>query len=97
MARKGTRRMDLDPALASKIFECRRALRTLWGARYAERIAETRALIREVRAQTRETVLQTVQRILKTLRPDLRQSPAQLAFLAAAVDLLEEGVPAGAA
>jgi hypothetical protein len=78
----------LEPALASSIFESRAALRAAWGKRYGERIAEYRVLIEEVRGQTRESVLQAAQRIVKSIR----RNPARMAFLAAALDLVEESV-----
>jgi hypothetical protein len=84
--------MPFDSTIASKIFESRRTLLTLWGEKYREKITEYKDIIEEVRAQTRESVLQTTQRILKTIRWDFQESPAQIAFLAAAVDLVEEGV-----
>jgi hypothetical protein len=84
------KRQAFDSKLASGIFECRRALRALWGARYGERIAEYKDLLAEVREQTRESVLLTAQRFVKTLRRDAGDGPTQIAFLAAAVDLLEE-------
>jgi len=88
--RKSMRRVAFDSTLASKIFESRQALLTLWGEKYGEKIEEYKDIILEVRTQTRESVLQAVQRILKSIQWEYRESPAQIAFLAAAVDLIDE-------
>ena len=60
------RRIAFDTTLASKIFESRQALLTLWGEKYGEKIGEYKDIILEVRTQTRESVLPRPDRLSRS-------------------------------
>ena len=85
-------RTTLEPAIASCILECRRVLAKTWGQNYNEKISEYKSILAGIRDQTREPVLLAAQRLIKALGRDLHSGIQQVAFLAAAQELMEEEV-----